>query len=159
MPPASTSSVTWFSRNRARPVAAAPSRHQACGTPSTVAGSAAPSRARTNTSRPAARQHSTRWCGSPPHPATIPSLPAILTLRLTNGPTRIRADEFDNVVDRPNTAETLRGLVYPVAQGAVRGEQELVCVPQDLDIIAAEATAPHTDEIEPARSIPFPHHL
>ena len=40
IPPARTSSVTWFSRSRARPVAAAPMRHQACGTSRTVAGSA-----------------------------------------------------------------------------------------------------------------------
>ena len=43
MPPARTSSVTLFSRSKARPAAAAPMRHQACGTPCTVAGSAAPS--------------------------------------------------------------------------------------------------------------------
>src|SRR5271163_4413671 len=159
MPPASTSSVTSFLRNRARPAAAAPSRHQACGTPSTVAGSAAPSRARTKTSRPAARQDSTRRRGSSPHPATIPSLSAIRPLRLTDGPARIGADEFDDVVDRPNSAEALRGLGHPVAERPVCGEQELVRVAQRLDILATDAAALHPDDIEPAQTSPVSHYL
>src|SRR5437667_5182483 len=156
MPPASTSSVTWFSRNRARPVAAAPSRHQACGTPSTVAGSAAPSRARTKTSRPAARQHSTRRRGSSPQPAIIPSLSAICPLGLTDGPARIGADEFDDVVDRPDPAETLRGFGDPVAQGPVSGEQKLVGIAQALDVLAAEAATLHPDNIEAIQPSPVP---
>ena len=71
----------------------------------------------------------------------------------------IGADEFDDLVDRPDTAETLRGLVYPVAQGPIRGEQELVRVAQALDILAAEAAALHPDDIEPAQSSPVSHHL
>src|SRR6266446_1486317 len=147
MPPANTSSVTLLSRNKARPAAAAPIRHHACGTSRTVAGSAAPSRARTKTSRPAARQDSTRRCGKPPPPATIPSLPAIRPLRLADGAARIGTNKIDDVVDRSDAAETLCGFIHPVAQSAAGREQKLIRVAQPLDILAAEATALHADDV------------
>src|SRR5207237_5825272 len=74
-------------------------------------------------------------------------------------PARIGADEFDDVVDRRNSAETLRGLVYPVAQCTIRGEQELVSVAEPLDILPAEAAALHPDDVEPTQSSPVSHHL
>src|SRR5262245_13417612 len=119
MLPANTSSQTLFSRNKESPAAAAPIRHQACGTSRTVSGSADPSRASTKTSRPVARQVSTRRRGRPPPPATIPSLFAIRPFRLANGAARIGADEFDNVVDRPDAAEAFCGLVDTLDQSAV----------------------------------------
>src|SRR6516164_2500848 len=148
--PARTSSVTLFSRSKERPVTAAPMRHQACGTPRTVSGSAAPSRAKTKTSRPAARQDSTRRCGRRPSPATIPSLPVICPFRLTDGAARVRADEVKDVVDRCDTTEALGSLVYTIAQGALRGEQELVGAPEPLNILATEAAALHADNVQPA---------
>src|SRR6266404_7480490 len=159
MPPANTSSVTLLSRSRARPAAAAPMRHQACGTSRTVAGSAAPSRARTKTSRPAARQDSTRRRGSPPFPATIPSLPSIRILWLANGAARIGTNEIDDVVDRSDTAETLCSFGHAITQSAIGREQELVGVAQPLNVLTAEPAALHTDDVEPVKPSPFPHHL
>src|SRR5262249_17415753 len=147
MLPANTRSVTWFSRSRESPAAAAPMRHQACGTSRTVSGSAAPSRASTKTSRPAARQVSTRRRGRPPPPATIPSLFAICSFGLANGAAGIGADEFDDVVDRADAAEAFRGLVDAFDQSAVRREQELIGIAQRLDIFAAEAAALHADDV------------
>ena len=115
MPPARTSSVTLFSRSTARPAAAAPMRHQACGTPRTVSGSAAPSmREHENISsgRPAALDKTQRQAAAP---ATMPSLPAIRLFRLADSPAQIRANEIDDVVDRGDAAETFGGLVHPVA--------------------------------------------
>src|SRR6202521_249557 len=159
MPPANTSSVTLLSRNRARPAAAAPMRHQACGTSDTVAGSADPSRARTKTSRPAARQDSTKRRGSPPLPATIPSLAFIRTLRLADGAARIGTNEIDDVVDRSDTGETLRGFGHAITQSAIGGEQELIGVAQPLNVLTTEPAALHTDDVEPVEPCPFPHHL
>src|SRR6202521_3206121 len=147
MPPARTSSVTLFSRSKARPAAAAPMRHQACGTPRTVAASAAPSMATTKTSRPAARQHSIRRSGKPPPPATMPSLPAIRLFRLADCAARIRTNKIDDVVDRGDAAETFGGFVHPVAQRAAGGEQELIGVAQAQDIVTAEAAPLHADDI------------
>ena len=118
--PAKTSSFTLFCRSKERPVTAAPMRHQACGTPRTVSGSAAPSKAKTNTSRPAARQDSTRRRGSRPPPATIPSLPAIFAFRLRNGSAGIRANEIEDMVDRRDAGKALSRLGYAIAQRAIR---------------------------------------
>src|SRR5215831_7041631 len=161
-PPASTSSPTPFSRRIERPAAAAPIRHQACGTPSTVSGSAAPSRARTKTSRPAARQASMSRRGSPPSPATMPSLSAlsaISLLRLADGAARIGADEGDDVLGRADSGKSLGGLVDAVAQGPVGEEQKLVGVSQTLDVLAAEAAALNADDVEPGQPRPVAHHL
>src|SRR6516162_3255697 len=157
--PAKTSSVTLFSRNKERPVTAAPMRHQACGTPRTVSGSVAPSRAKTKTSRPAARQDSTRRCGSRPPPATIPSLPVICPFRLTDGTAGVRADEVKNVVDGCDATEAFGGFVYTIAQRAIRGEQELVGVAESLDILTTEAAALNADNVQTAKPRPVPHHL
>src|SRR6266851_1971941 len=159
MPPANTSSVTLLSRSKARPAAAAPMRHQACGTSCTVAGSADPSRARTKTSRPAVRQDSTRRRGSPPLPATIPSLPSIRPLRLADGAARIGTNEIDDVVDRSDTGETLCGFGHAITQSAFGREQELIGVAQLLNVLPAEPSALHTDDVEPVKPGPFPHHL
>src|SRR5215831_5521099 len=137
--PAKTSSVTLLSRSKERPVIAAPMRHQACGTSRTVSGSAAPSRARTKTSRPAARQDSTRRRGNRPPPATIPSLPAICPFWLANGAARIGANEPDDVVDGCDAAEAPGGFAYPIAQRAIRREQDLIGIAEALDILATEA--------------------
>src|SRR5467141_3266294 len=154
MPPANTSSLTLLSRSRARPAAAAPMRHQAWGTSCTVAGSADPSRARTKTSRPAVRQDSTKRRGSAPLPATIPSLPFIRALRLADGAARIGTNEIDDVVDRSDTGETLRGFGHAITQSAIGREQDLVRVAQPLDILTAEPAALHTDDVEPAQPGP-----
>src|SRR5271167_4615073 len=159
MPPAKTSSVTLFSRSKERPVTAAPIRHQACGTSRTISGSAAPSRAKTKTSRPAARQDSTRRCGSRPPPATIPSLPVIGSFWLTDGAARVRADEVKQIVDGCDTTEALGGFVYTIAQRAIRREQELVGIAESLDVLTTEAAALHADNVQPAKPRPVPHHL
>src|SRR5215472_8731289 len=157
--PAKTSSVTLLSRSKERPVIAAPMRHQACGTSRTVSGSAAPSRARTKTSRPAARQDSTRRRGNRPPPATIPILPVAHLLGLTDGAARIGANEVEDVVHRRDAAETLGGLVYAIAQSAIRGKQKLVGGAESVDVFAAEAAALHADNIQAAQPRPVPHHL
>src|ERR1700740_1405451 len=159
MPPARTSSVTLFSRNRARPAAAAPMRHQACGTPRTVSGSAAPSSAKTKTSRPAARHDSTRRCGSRPPPATVPSLPVICPFRLTDGAARVSADEVKDIIDSRDATETLGSLVHALAQRAIRGEQGLVGAAESLDNLTTEAAALHADNVQSAKPRPVPHHL
>src|SRR5438445_524474 len=146
-----------------KPRAAPPIRHQACGTPSTVAGSASPSSASTNTSRPAARQLSTRRRGSAPLPATIPRGPgrlsAIRPFRLADRPAGIGADEGDHVVDRTDAAKAAGGLVDPVVEGAFGRKQELIGAAQALDVLAAEAVALHADDVEPAEPRPVAHHL
>src|SRR6516164_2288033 len=157
--PAKTSSVTLLSRSKERPSIAAPMRHQACGTSRTVSGSAAPSRAKTNTSRPAARQASTRRLGNRPPPATIPILPVARLLGLTDGAARIGPNEVEDVVDRCDAAEALGRLAYAIAQGAIRGKQKLVCSAQALDVLAAEAAALHADDVQTAQPRPVPHHL
>src|SRR5580765_4114729 len=102
-------------------------RHQACGTLSTIARSASPSSARTNTSRPAARQLSMIWRGNPPLPAMMPNGPcgrlvgapwvgasrlaAIRPFRLADRAARIGADKGDDVVHRADPAEALGRLV------------------------------------------------
>src|SRR6516225_5729969 len=125
-PPASTTSVTLFSRSNERPSAAAPIRHHACATPRTVSASAAPSSARTKKSRPVARQASIRSRGKLPAPATMPSLPAIYILRLTDGATGISLNKLDNVIHWADSPEPLGRLAYPIAQSAVRREQDLI---------------------------------
>src|SRR6516162_9745324 len=157
--PAKTSSVTLFSRSKDRPFTAPPMRHQAWGTPRTVSGSAAPSRAKTKTSRPAARQDSTSRCGRRPPPATIPSLPVICSFRLTDGAARIRADEVKDIVDRGDATEALDGFVYTIVQRAIRREQELVGAAESLDVLTTKAAALHPDNVQPAKSRPVPHHL
>src|SRR5215831_3416807 len=159
MPPARTSSVTSFSRSAARPAAAAPMRHQACGTPRTVSGSAAPSMASTKTSRPAARQRSTRRCGKPPPPATMPSLPAIRLSRLADRTARIRTNKIDDVVYRGDAAEAFGRIVHPIAQCSIRGEQELIGVAQPENVLTAEAAPLHADDVEPAKTRPVSHYL
>src|SRR5205085_4653711 len=138
-----------------------PIRHQACGTPSTVAGSASPSSASTNTSRPAARQLSIRRRGNAPLPATMPSgpgrLPAIRPLRLADRPAGIGADEGDDIVDRTDAAKAVGGLGDPVVQGALGREQELIGAAQPLDVLPAEAVALHADDVEPAEPRPVAH--
>src|ERR1700751_2571065 len=158
-PPAKTSSVTLCSRSKEKAVTAAPMRHQACGTSRTVSGSAAPSRAKTKTSRPAARQHSIRRCGSRPPPATIPSLPVICPFRLTDGAARVRADEVEDIVHRCDTTEALGSFVYTITQRAIQGEQGLVSAAESLDILTTEAAALHADYVQPAKPRPVPHHL
>src|SRR5215469_10121769 len=157
--PAKTSSVTLFWRSRERPVTAAPTRHQACVTPRTVSGSAAPSRAKTNTSRPAARQESTRRRGSRPPPATIPSLPVIFPFWLTNGAARVRANKIEDVVDRCDAGKAFSCFGNAIAQRAIRREQELVSVTKRLDILATEAAPLHSNDVQTAESRPVPHHL
>src|SRR5437899_2188943 len=141
-------------------------RHQACGTLPTAAGSAAPSSARTKTSRPAARQLAISWRGSPPLPAMMPSGPAlespelsaIRPLRLADRTARIGADEGDDVIDRGDPAKPLGGLVDPVAECAVGREQELVGAAQPLDVLAAEAAALHADDVEAGQAGPIADH-
>src|SRR6516225_9375327 len=157
--PAKTSSVTLLSRSKERPSIAAPMRHQACGTSRTVSGSAAPSRAKTNTSRPAARQDSTKRLGNRPPPATIPILPVARLLGLTNGAARIRPDEVEDIVDRCDATEALGSLAHAIAQGAIRGKQKLVCGAEGLDVLAAEAAALHTNDVQTAQTRTVPHHL
>src|SRR5437764_11012667 len=158
-PPASTSSLTSLARKRSRPFPAAPSRHQACGTPATASGSASPSSARTNTSRPDAWQLSIRRRGKVPLPATIPILAAIRSFRLTDRPARIGTDEIENVVHRADPAETLGRIVDPVAQSAVLGKQELIGGAQPLDILPAVAAALDADDVETAQTGPVAHDL
>src|SRR5271169_4237558 len=168
-PPARTRSVTLFWRNKARPRAAAPSRHQAYATPSTAAGSAAPSSASTKTSRPAARQESTRRRGSPPSPAMMPSLAAfgvsagglsdIRLLGLADGPARIGADKADDVVDRRQPGKALGGLTYPIAQGPRGMKQKLIGVAQPLNVLAAEAAALHADDVQTGQASAVAHYL
>src|SRR5205823_1957112 len=160
-PPANTRSVTALACSRSSPAAAAPSLHQACGTPATVAWSASPSSARTKTGRPAARQFSIRRRGSAPLPATIPRGPsaAIRPLRLADRARRIGADERDHVVDRTDAAVALGNLVDPVVERTVGREQKLVSAAQGLDVLAAEATALHADDVQPAEPGPVAHHL
>src|SRR6202023_4158539 len=160
---ASTSSVTALARSRSNPRAAAPIRHQACGTPSTVAGSASPASARTKPSRPAVRQLSIRRRGSAPLPATMPRGPgrlsAILSFRLADRPAGVGADKGDHVVDRTDAAKPVGGLVDAVVEGALGREQELIGAAQTLDVLAAEAVALHADDVEPAEPRPIAHHL
>src|SRR5262249_12895649 len=166
-PPASTRSVTELARRRSRPLAAAPSRHQACGTSATVSCSASPSSASTKTGRPAIRQFSTRRRGSAPLPAIMPSGPgltrlalsAIRSFRLTDRAGRVGAEEGDNIVDRPNPAKALRHFVDPVVERAVRGEQELIGAAQRLDVVAAEAAALHADDVDSREAGPVAHDL
>src|SRR5215472_8260815 len=120
-------------------------RHQACATPRTVSGSAAPSNAQTKTSRPAAWQDSTRRRGSRPPPATMPSLPAICTFWLAYGAAGVSADEVKDIVDWRDAAEALSGFVYPIAQRAIRREQRLVGIAKSLDILAADTATLHPD--------------
>src|SRR6266404_980458 len=159
IPPASTSSVTLFSRSKERPVAAAPRRHQACGTPRTISGSASPSRASTKTSRPAARQLSIRRSGRPPLPATMPSLFAIRLLGLADSTAGIGAYEFEDIFDRSDAAKTLGGFAHAIAQRAVRGEQKLIGAAQAENVFTAEAAPLHADDVEPAKTRPLPHYL
>src|SRR5437016_2352126 len=136
-------------------------RHQTCGTASTVAGSASPSRAMTNTSRPALRQLSIRWPGRPPLPAMMPSGPwvgaaasaAIRAFlrggrRLAQRAARIGADKRDDVGDRADRGKALGRLVDPVAERAVVREQKLVGAAQPLDLLAGEAAALDADDVE-----------
>src|SRR5436190_20161921 len=160
-PPANTRSVTALACSRSSPAAAAPSLHQACGTPATVAWSAAPSSARTKTGRPAARQLSTRRRGSAPLPAMIPRGPsaAIRPFRLADRARRVGADERDHVIDGTNAAVTLGNLVDPIIERAVGREQKLIGAAQGLDVLAAKAAALHTDDVQPAETRPVAHHL
>src|SRR5438309_6976707 len=155
-PPARMSSVTLFSRSSARPAPAAPMRHQPCGTPRTVSGSAAPSIASTKMSRPAVRQFSISRRGKPPLPATMPSLPAIRLLGLADRAARIRADEFEDVLDWGDAAKALGHLGHPIAQRAVGGKQELVGVAKARNVFAAETAPLHAVNVDPAepRSLP-----
>src|SRR6516164_4271166 len=157
--PAKTSSVTLFSRSKERPSIAAPMRHQACGTSRTVSGSAAPSRAKTKTSRPAALQDSTRRRGNRPLPATIPILPVTRLLGLTNGAARVGPNKLENIVDGWDATEAVGGLTYAITQGAIRGKQELVRGAEALDVLSAEAAALHADDVQTAQPRPVPHHL
>src|SRR5438132_1036039 len=165
-PPASTSSPTALARKRSRAVAAAPMRHQACGTVSSAARSASPSSARTKTSRPAARQLSITRRGNPPLPAMMPNGPgvesstsaAIRPFRLADRPARIGADEGDDVVHRANSAEAFRRLDDPVVEGPVLREQELIGAAQPLDVVAAEAAALHADDVEAGQARPVADH-
>src|SRR6516162_3171230 len=159
MPPANTSSLTLFSRNKASPFAAAPIRHQACGTSRTVSASAAPSRARTNTSRPEARQDSTSRRGNSPAPATIPTLPVIRPFWLANCAARVGAYEIDDVVDRSDASEALGGFVDAIAQRPVRGEQEMISVAQPLNVLSAETAALHAYDVQATKPRPIAHHL
>src|SRR5437763_11684233 len=154
-PPASTRSVTELVRRRSSPLAAAPSRHQACGISSTVSGSASPSSANTKTGRPEARQFSIRRRGSAPLPAIMPSGPAlsaIRSFRLTDRAGRVGADEGDDVIHRHDPAKALRHFVDPVVERAVRREQELVSAAQRVDVVAAEAAALHADNVHPCEA-------
>src|SRR5439155_7176470 len=119
----------------------------------------APSMASTKTSRPAARQLSIRRRGRPPLPATMPSLAAIRLLRLADRTAGIRTDEFEDVFDRSDAAKALGGFVYPIAQRAVRIEQQLIGIAQAQNVFAAEAAPLHADDVEPAKTRPLAHHL
>src|ERR1700738_4567073 len=159
MPPASTSSVTLFSCSKARPVAAAPTRHHACGTPRTISRSASPSMASTKTSRPAARQLSIKRRGKPPLPATMPSLFAIRLLRLADSAARIGTDELEDIFDRSDAAKAIGDFVHTVAERAVRVEQKLIGFAQAENVFTAETAPLHADDIEPAKTRPLPHYL
>src|SRR5580698_7572668 len=162
-PPAITKSPTPLSRSSLSPCAAAPILHHAWDTPMTVSGAASPSSASTNTSRPLARQISTRRRGSSPPPAITPSLaavlPAIRPLRLADRPARIRTDEGDEIVDRTNAAEPLRDFLDPLAKRAGIAEQAIIGAAQALDIVTAKAAALHADDVEPMQPRPIAHHL
>ena len=162
-PPARTSSVTLFSRNSARPLAAAPSRHQACGTSATVAGSAAPSSARTKTSRPAARQDSMRRRGSPPPPAMMPSLSVIASrhcpfgwqmARLESARMNATMSSTGAIPPKRSATSSTRSLSVPSSPN-----RQLIGAAQALDVLAAEAAALHADDVEPDEPRAVAHHL
>src|SRR6266849_10736580 len=145
-------------------------RHQACGTLATVAWSAAPSSARTKTSRPAARQLSITRRGNPPLPAMIPNGPwggpwaessasaAIRPFRLADRAARIGADKGDDVVDRADPGKALGRVVDPVVECPVIREQELIRAAQPLDVVAAEAAALHADDVDAGQPGAVAHH-
>src|SRR5438045_2399517 len=97
-----------------------------------MAGSASPSIARTNTSRPAARQLSMICCGKPPLPAMMPNGPwggliggswagasrlaAIRPFRLADRAVRVRPDKGDDVIDRTDPAEPLGRFIDPIVE-------------------------------------------
>src|SRR6185312_15256314 len=162
-PPARTSSPTPLARSRSKPAAAAPIRHQACGTSATVSGSASPSSARTKTARPSLRHFSITRRGNPPLPATMPSGPAPLAVirpfGLADRPARIGANERDHIVDRADPGKLRGRLLDPLAEGAAAvGEQELIGGAQTLDVVAAEPAALHSDDVEAGQPGAVAHH-
>src|SRR3984957_4094313 len=167
MLPASTRSVTPFSRSRPSPFAAAPMRHQACATFSTVSGSASPSSARTKTARPVARHLSMRRRGNPPLPAMTPRQPsgapaglsAIRPFRLADRTARIGPNEGDDVVDRADAAKPLGDLVDALDQRPLAREKTVIGAAQPLDVVAAKAAALHADDVEAVETRPVAHHL
>src|SRR5208282_3824846 len=79
--------------------------------------------------------------------------------RLTDGSARVGANETDDIVYRRDAAEALGGFVNTIAQRAIRGEQKLIGVAEALNILTTKAAALHTDNVEPAKPRPVPHHL
>src|SRR5690348_1128820 len=151
-PPAMTSSRTPRARRMARPLPACPNRIQACGTFSTMAGSAAPMKAKTKTGRCALAHASIRRPGSAPEPARMPSGPdsaAAIGARLTQAADRFGAGEFDHVAHRADGRELLVHRRQPFGEGAgLVAEKHLIGRAQCLDFVAGEATALHADDIE-----------
>src|SRR5204863_166678 len=161
-PPASTRSVTELARRRSSTLAAAPMRHQACGTSATVASSASPWRASTKTGRPAARRFSRRRRGSAPLPAIIPSGPALAAIRafwLADRARRVGPDKGEDIVDRGDAAEALGHFCDPVVESAVGREQKLIGAAQRLDVLATKAAALHADDVEPTEAGAIAHDL
>src|SRR5262249_1582363 len=76
-----------------------------------------------------------------------------------DGAARIGANEIDDVFDRSDAAEAFGGFVHPVAQRAVRSEQELIGVAQALDVLAGKAAPLHADNVEPAKPRPLAPYL
>src|SRR5262249_58352894 len=135
------SSVSCCPRSRAPPTGVARGRNQAGGTPEIIPGWPAPEGASKKKSRRGARQFSIGRRGSPPPPAMIPTLPAIGLFWLANGAARIGPDEVDDGVYRSDAAETLGGLVHPLAECALRGEKMLIGIAQALDLLTGGAVA------------------
>src|ERR1700730_8571832 len=160
-PPAITSSSTPLACRMRNPSPAAPSLTQACGTDATAAGSAEPSKAMTKKGRSSARQASMTREGNSPAPARIPSfeLAPAIGFGLNEAAGIVGADEPDEIAHRAHLAVARGGGVDALDEGAgAVFEQHLIGAAQGLNVLAREAAALQSHDVEADQTGPVAHH-
>src|SRR5579871_2658987 len=89
--------------------------------------------------------------GSTPPPAKMPSVPRSVPIRggrLAQTAARFGADEFDDLIDVAIGGEDSRHLLEAFGERPVRAEQHAVGAAERLDIVAVQAAALQSDQIE-----------
>src|SRR5262249_37732947 len=108
------------------------------------------------------RAASARRRGSVPPPARMPSVPVSVPIRgcgLAQAAARFGADEIDDLADRAIGSENTGHFFDPLGERSIRTEEQPIGAAQGLNIVAVEAAALESHQIEPGQPCAVTHDL